>query len=150
MRALALVVSAVSGFCCIVSLTACPTPIGPVDAGTDDGPQIITCEAAEDCPQDQPECSFGVCKRPCVANDGCTDPATFCNGNTGYCEPGCRDSSTCGQGTVCSAGACIQSQGCATKCDCAPGQVCSAGACTEPPATCNGPDDCGRGLGEEC
>lgn len=123
----------------------CGTSIGPVDAGVDEGPQVISCTDASDCPADVPECSFGICKRPCAANDGCPDPATFCDVIAGYCAAGCRDSSTCEGGTVCSAGSCIQSQGCATKCDCAVGQVCVGGACQAPPATCAGPQDCGRG-----
>ena len=130
----------------------CGTNLGPEDAGpADGGPVTISCSTQSDCPQDVPECSFGVCKRPCAANDGCVNPQTFCNQATGYCEAGCRDSSTCAGGNVCSAGACITSQGCATKCDCVAGQVCGGGACQDPPATCDGPDQCGRGAdGDPC
>ena len=128
------------------------TSLGPEDAGVDAGPQVISCTDASECPIDVPECSYGVCKRPCAANDACTDPSTFCDAASGYCAVGCRDSSTCGDGTVCSAGNCIESQGCATKCDCVAGQVCVGGACQAPPATCTGPQDCPRGPTEpeEC
>lgn len=129
----------------VAGCNGCGTSLGPEDAGVDAGPQLISCTDASECPVDVPECSFGVCKRPCAANDACPDPSTFCDAATGYCAPGCRDSSTCGDGTVCSAGACIESQGCATKCDCATGQVCVAGSCQAPPPTCTGPQDCGRG-----
>lgn len=130
----------------------CGASLGPEDAGVDAGAQLISCTEASECPLDVPECSFGVCKRPCAANDACPDPSTFCDATTGYCAPGCRDSSTCEDGTVCSAGACIVSQGCATKCDCAPGQVCANGSCQAPPPTCTGPQDCGRGPADpdEC
>lgn len=129
----------------VAGCNGCGTSLGPEDAGVDAGPQLISCTDASECPVDVPECSFGVCKRPCAANDACPDPSTFCDAATGYCAPGCRDSSTCGDGTVCSAGACIESQGCATKCDCATGQVCVGGSCQAPPPTCTGPQDCGRG-----
>lgn len=135
----------------------CGTSLGGVDAGvTDAGPELISCtlsfgEPGSECPQDVPECNFGVCRRPCAANDGCNDPATFCNASTGYCELGCRDSSVCGAGTVCSVGACIQSQGCATKCDCAAGEICSNNSCAQPPASCATNNDCGRGAdGDIC
>jgi hypothetical protein len=143
----------------VVSTVGCNfgTNLGSVDAGPGDvGPVVITCtvsfqDPGSECNEDVPECSFGVCKRPCAANDGCNDPATYCNANVGYCEPGCRDSTTCNEGTVCSNGSCIQSTGCATKCDCAAGQVCSDGSCAAPPATCLGLDQCGRGAdGDEC
>ena len=144
----------------LVAAAACNlgTNVGSsADAGPiDTGPVVIACtlsfpEPDSECPPETPECSFGVCKRPCAASDGCNDPATFCNSNSGYCEFGCRDSSTCGGGTVCSAGACIASAGCATKCDCAAGQICSDGSCVEPPATCDGIDQCGRGAdGDPC
>ena len=95
----------------IVSLTlaACPIgkTIGRIDTG-DAGPaQTITCNGNSDCPTDTPDCSFGVCKRPCAGNDACNDAATYCNVVSGYCEQGCRDSSTCAAGQVCSAGACV-------------------------------------------
>lgn len=143
----------------VVTAASCNfgTNLGSIDAGPiDDGPKLISCtlsfpEAGSECPADIPECSFGVCKRPCAASDGCNDPATYCNASVGYCEPGCRDSSTCGNGTVCSGGACIQSTGCATKCDCVAGQVCSNGSCAEAPGTCTGIDQCGRGAdGDPC
>lgn len=127
------------------------TAIGPEDAGTPDGgPVIISCESTEDCPGATPECSFGVCKRPCAANDGCVDENTFCNATSGYCEFGCRDSSTCTDGKVCSGGACIVSQGCATKCDCQVGQICAGGACQDPPAQCGSSDDCPKAPGDQC
>ncbi len=129
------------------------TKLGPDDAGVADaGPQVIACGGDADpaCPTDVPVCSFGVCKRPCAANDGCVDPNTFCNAGTGFCEPGCRDSSTCADGKVCSAGTCITSQGCATKCDCAIGQVCVGAACQDPPASCNSPDDCAKASDAQC
>lgn len=142
-----------------VALSGCDfgKSLGSVDAGVADaGPQVIVCTAsfpdpASECPAEIPECSFGVCKRPCAASEACTDPSTFCNGNTGYCEPGCRDSSTCAGGTVCSVGSCIVSTGCITKCDCVAGQVCTNGSCTEAPGTCTGIDQCGRGAdGDPC
>jgi hypothetical protein len=140
-------------FALAVSSCTCGTSLGAVDAGPEDaGPVIITCGSPTDdpCPVDVPECSFGVCKRPCAANDGCIDPNTFCNATTGYCEFGCRDSSTCTGGTVCSGGSCIESQGCATKCDCGVGQVCISGACQDPPASCNSADDCPKAPGDQC
>jgi len=125
------------------------TSLGREDAGPE-GPIVLTCVDPSECTADIPECSFGVCKRPCAANDGCNDPNTFCNPAVGYCEAGCRDSSTCSEGKVCSSGACIESQGCATKCDCDVGLVCVSGACQDPPAGCDGPEQCPKAPGAEC
>jgi hypothetical protein len=141
----------VTGVVTAAVMPGCPTAIGPTDAGTDEEEfPIISCAEAADCPGAVPECSFGVCKRPCAANEGCIDPRTFCNATSGYCEPGCRSSGDCTSGKVCSGGSCIESQGCATKCDCEVGQVCVAGACQEPPATCQGTDDCPKAPGPQC
>jgi hypothetical protein len=136
----------------VVAISACPLGrvVGTVDAGVEDGgTPIVTCSAATDCPQDTPVCSFGLCKRPCAANDGCSDLSTYCNIVTGFCEAGCRDSSTCAQGTVCSGGVCSTGAGCGSNCDCQPGQTCTANTCQDPPAQCSSPDDCPKGT-ETC
>ncbi len=123
------------------------------DAGpnnNNNGP--MTCESAEECPDPANyDCVGGSCLQRCAADGVCALDA-FCS-SRGYCESGCRDSSTCDEGEVCSAGSCVSSAGvgsCGSKCDCDPGKVCSGGLCLDPPAQCNGPQDCGRGQGDQC
>jgi hypothetical protein len=128
-----------------------------VDDGEDAGPNgeeptYQTCEAVEECPDPTNwECVGGSCLQRCAADEVCRLDQ-FCSGR-GYCEFGCRDSSTCPDGEVCVNGACADAStagACGSKCDCDPGQVCADGVCQSPPATCESPDDCARGPADRC
>lgn len=132
----------------------CRTTVDVADGGVDGGsggPQALTCESADECPDPNNYDCLGVCLQRC-ASDAVCKLTEYCSGR-GYCEPGCRDSSTCSDGKVCVAGSC-QDPGsagaCGTKCDCLPGQICRDGVCQAPPDTCSSPDDCGRGQGDRC
>lgn len=123
------------------------------DAGVDAGPgnQLIACESADQCPDPANYDCLGVCLQRCAADTVCR-PAEYCSPR-GYCELGCRDSTTCPEGDVCVNGSCVEPGGvgaCGTKCECLAGQVCQNGVCTDPPATCSRPEDCGRGQGDRC
>jgi hypothetical protein len=108
--------------------------------------EVITCDAPSDCPETTPECRFGLCVRPCAADEACAAlPGTSCSVQ-GICEAGCRGSESCPDGKVCAAGVCVDGAACTDKCGCDVGQVCGAsGRCQAPPATCGGPADCPRG-----
>lgn len=141
-----------AGFVLVAS--GCPgRTIDGLDAGPGgNNPGLISCESADECPDPANyDCVGGTCLQRCAA-DGVCKPNERCSPR-GYCEVGCRDSSTCADGKVCSNGSCISAGdfgSCATKCDCEPGQVCAGGLCQDPPAQCNGPEDCGRGRGDQC
>lgn len=133
--------------------SACDSRV--IDDGTDAGSvnvnQPIACESADECPDATNYDCLGICLQRCAA-DGVCKLDEFCS-TRGYCELGCRDSSTCDANEVCSNGSCLSTDGlgsCGTKCDCQPGEVCTGGVCQSPPEECNGPAECGRGQGDQC
>lgn len=132
----------------------CRTTVDTADAGPDagtGGPQPLTCESAEECPDPSNYDCLGICLQRCASDQVCK-LAEFCSAR-GYCEPGCRDSTTCAQDQVCIGGLCQAPDAagaCGSKCDCQLGQVCLDGVCQDPPDSCSSPADCGRGPAERC
>ncbi len=131
------------GVCVIDGLVDC------VDC-EEDSP--VACTTTDDCPDPDPartRCD-GFCRTICDGNDDLCPLDSFCN-DDGVCAPGCRDSSTCAEGLVCNAGACVASTNeCTSKCDCSAGEVCSLGACVPAAARCDSAADCPRGPGDRC
>ena len=103
---------------------ACPTTIsepdaGPAIPGTED---LQSCESVDDCPDQTNYDCLGICLQRCASNGACRQ-SEFCSPR-GYCEKGCRDSSSCDADFVCVAGACKDTESagsCGSKCDCSAG-----------------------------
>lgn len=71
------------------------------------------CKINEDCPEDRPACSYGMCHEKCQNDEDCTFPTPKCNVETGNCQR-CLTTTDCGDDRF----YCVQDQGkCKPGCD---------------------------------